>query len=93
MWDDGSGRKYTFIVNILWPQEVLSPDRHWHPKMFAGNLISFHGTDSAQHLSKNPLMRKLDPIGKKVTNEISLKRQAFLLDSNEINGRVNGDVT
>ncbi len=62
------------------------------PRCSQANLISFHGTDSAQHLSKNPLMRKLDPIGKKVTNEISLKRQAFLLDSNEINGRVNGDV-
>ncbi len=61
------------------------------PRCSQANLISFHGTDSAQHLSNNPLMRKLDPIGKKVTNEISLKRQAFLLDSNEINGRVNGD--
>lgn len=56
------------------------------------NLISIHGKDSAQHFSKNLLMQKLDPIGKRVTNEISLKRQAFLLDSNEINGRVNGNV-
>lgn len=40
------------------------------------NLISIHGKDSAQHFSKNLLMQKLDPIGKRVTNEISLKRQA-----------------